>query len=179
MKTSSTCTGRGSDPATAIKRQTARVRPLARATLIELLACATMLAACSPTPQSPQGFRLPDGDAARGRQAFTALHCNSCHTVAGTDIEYVGAGAPKVALGGTTTYVRTYGELVTSIINPSHKLAPGYPPEDVSSDGESLMAMARLNEAMTVQQLIDLVAFLQDQYEVVLPEYYPYTRIYP
>jgi hypothetical protein len=36
------------------------------------------------------------------------------------------ASAGKLALGGDTIRVKTYGELVTSIINPSHVLAVKY-----------------------------------------------------
>jgi len=93
-------------------------------------------------------------------------------------LEPLGTGEPLVTLGGQVTRVRTYGELVTSIINPSHRLAPGYPIEDISRVGESLMALAYLNEVMTVQQLVDLVAFLQTRYEVIPPEYDPYGLLY-
>ena len=45
----------------------------------------------------------------------------------------------------------------------------------VSEDGQSKMYV--YNEVMTVQELIDLVAYLQNRYEVVVP---PYDyRIYP
>jgi hypothetical protein len=69
--------------------------------------------------------------------------------------------------------VRNYGQLVTALVNPSHEVAKGYPPEVVAPGGVSLMADA--NDVMTVQQLIDLVAFLQSKYEKYLPEdYEPY-----
>jgi hypothetical protein len=84
-----------------------------------------------------------------------------------------------VTLGGEVTRVKTYGELVTSIINPSHRLARGYPTEEVSAAGESLMALAYLNDVMTVQQLIDLVAFLQARYEVRPPAYDADWYLYP
>jgi hypothetical protein len=76
------------------------------------------------------------------------------------------------------TRVKTYGDLVTSIINPSHKLAPGYRPDDVTEGGRSLMERAYLNEVMTVQELIDLVAYLQPLYEVRPPEHDPYSYMY-
>ncbi len=38
--------------------------------------------------------------------------------------------------------------------------------------------MVVYNETMTVQQLIDLVAFLQQQYKVKLPQYTYYSYIY-
>ena len=148
--------------------------------IIAILLCTAILPACAPGPESASGFRLPDGDADRGLQAFTDLKCQACHTVEGLDLQYSGTGPATVTLGGTTTRVKTYGQLVTSIINPSHKLAPGYRPEEVTTDsGESLMTLAHLNEVMTVQQLIDLVAFLQARYEVVPPQVYPYQYVYP
>jgi hypothetical protein len=81
------------------------------------------------------------------------------------------------SLGGPTTRVQTYGQLVTSIINPSHKLIKRYPQDQISSEGQSFMPT--MNEFLTVQQLIDLVAFLQDQYQVVVPEPYPYGPYAP
>ena len=82
---------------------------------------------------------------------------------------------PYVELGGPVTRVKTYGDLVTSIINPSHKLADGYAEEAVSEDGESKMYV--YNGYMTVQELVDLVSYLQPQYEVVVPAFQ--YRVYP
>jgi len=130
------------------------------------LPCLAALCACSA--ESPFGFRLPDGDAARGRQAFVDLRCNACHDVSGASIEHLG-GIVHVQLGGKTTRIRTYGELVTSIINPSHKIAPLDRDAGATRQGESLMSYAYLNDVMTVQQLVNLVAFLQPTYEVVQP----------
>jgi L-cysteine S-thiosulfotransferase len=144
-----------------------------------ILVYAAVLTACMPGPESASGFRLPDGDADRGLTAFTELQCHACHSVEGLELQYLGTSAADVKLGGTVTRVKTYGELVTSIINPSHKLAPGYRADEVSVDGESLMTLARLNDIMTVQQLIHLVAFLQARYEIVPPRYDPYGYVYP
>ena len=131
------------------------------------------LQGCDMGPKSAKGFRLPDGDAERGGEIFARLHCTACHTVAGADLgEPPAKGPVSVELGGKVTRVQTYGELVTSIINPSHKLADGYPLEEITKDGES--AMMNYNYIMTVQQLVDLVAFLQPYYKVVIPQYdYP------
>jgi hypothetical protein len=57
---------------------------------------------------------------------------------------------------------------VTSIINPSHDLADGYAERLVSEDGES--KMYNYNGYMTVQELIDIVSFLQPYYEVTVPD---------
>ena len=60
----------------------------------------------------------------------------------------------------------SYGQLVTSIVNPSHRLAPKYFSENIAKDGESLMT--NYNDMLTVTQLTDLVAYLQLHYEDVL-----------
>lgn len=141
---------------------------LIRTALLTL--CAAGITACEPSPQSPLGFRLPEGDPGAGQATFVALQCTACHEIAGLTLPAPQEPGPVlVELGGQVTKVRTYGELVTSIINPSHRLAWGHPQEEVSQDGESLMRI--YNEVMTVQQLIDLVALLQSRYEVVIPEH--------
>lgn len=132
---------------------------------------------CTRTASSPVGFRLPDGDAAKGRTAFLYMQCHQCHTVAGEEFpEILMADPPYVELGGPVSKVKTYGDLVTAIINPSHKLADGYATELVSENGES--NMYNYNQHMTVQELTDLVIFLQPHYNVVTPQYdyrmYPY-----
>lgn len=133
---------------------------------IALLPCVAALAGCGPA--SPFGFSLPNGNTAAGQQAFVDLRCNSCHEVVGVPVEHL-EGIAHVTLGGKTTRVKTYAELVTSIINPSHKIAPPHRETGATPEGESIMSYAYLNEIMTVQQLVDLVAFLQPTYEVVQP----------
>jgi sulfur-oxidizing protein SoxX len=142
--------------------------------LLILSSLAALLAACSPAPESPRGFRLPDGDAASGQQAFLDLQCHACHKLPGVELPTINIAAPvTVMLGGPVTRVKTYGELVTAIINPSHKLIKRYPKDEVSSDGQTFMP--NMNELMTVSQLVNLVAYLQDKYHVVLPTPYPYS----
>ena len=146
--------------------------------LIALLVCAAALQACA-TEWGP-GFSFPEGSADRGREAFDALNCRACHRIEGLDPPFQGTGAASVTLGGHTARVKTYGDLVTSIINPSHKLVRGYPADEVATqDGESLMSLAYLNDVITVQELIDLVAFLQAEYEVIPPPIRPYWEVYP
>ena len=129
-----------------------------------------MLGACDPEAvMSARGFRLPDGDAETGREAFLYMQCHQCHTIKGETLPVLpGENPPYVELGGTVTQVKTYGQLVTSIINPSHKLATGYAEEVVSEGGESHMYI--YNQHMTVQELIDLVMYLQPYYDGVVPE---------
>jgi sulfur-oxidizing protein SoxX len=142
-----------------------------------LCACVGGLAACDTGPKSARGFRLPDGDAEKGQEIFVKLECISCHRISELELPASDEPGPvTVILGGETQTIKTYGELVSSIINPSHRLIKGYPEEEVSQDGKSLMTV--YNDRMTVQQLIDLVAFLQSKYEVVIPEYTYYGYRY-
>lgn len=134
------------------------------------LACAAALSLsfCAPPEKSASGFRLPDGDVQAGQAAFLELQCNACHQVKGMDLPGPVAEPPvPVAIGGTVDYQPTDGRFVTSIINPSHKLARGYPKQQVESGGIS--RMADYSDVMTVRQLVDLVAFLHSRYEFVPP----------
>jgi L-cysteine S-thiosulfotransferase len=133
-----------------------------------------LLAGCETSPQSGKGFTLPEGDVVRGEAAFVALQCHACHSVSGVELPEREPELDRpVALGGEVTRISTYGELVASIINPSHKLARGYPQETIAENGES--KMTNYNEVMTVQQLTDLVAFLQSHYTLApqVPTDYP------
>ena len=104
------------------------------------------------------------------------MHCHECHTIANEELPALAlADPPFVELGGKVTRVKTYGELVTAIINPSHKLAKGYPADVVSNDGDSKMPV--YNGYMTVEELIDIVSYLQPHYDVQVPRYE--YRIYP
>jgi len=149
-------------------------RPIA---LTALLILAFALIGCDPDVRmSEQGFRLPDGDASAGREAFLYMQCHQCHSIEGETFEVLpGMDPPYVELGGAVTRVKTYGQLVTAIINPSHQLARGYAAEVVSEDDES--KMYNYNRHMTVQELVDLVMYLQPTYDVVVPKYQ--YRIYP
>lgn len=130
---------------------------------------------CSPNPKSGKGFTLPAGDVARGKTTFESLQCNACHTIDGVEQIAAGAdGTPKaIALGGEVHRIQTYGELVTSVINPSHRLAAGSKPDDVTVDGES--KMKNYNDVMTISELSDIVTFLQSKYELrqIEPTHYP------
>jgi hypothetical protein len=130
---------------------------------------------CERDMMSERGFALPEGDPTAGREAFIYMQCNQCHSIAGEEFPQIPGYEPYVELGGKVSKVKTYGELVTAIINPSHKLAQGYADERVSEGGESHMYV--YNRYMTVQELIDLVMFLQPRYDVVMPAFnYP---VYP
>jgi len=137
------------------------------------IGCVVIIAfvGCMPDPKSGKGFTLPEGNVERGEAVYVSLQCNSCHSIDGVDKLAAEGQEPEklVGLGGEVSRIKTYGELVTSVINPSHRLARGYPAEEVSVNGES--TMRNYNDVMTVTQLTDLVAFLQSKYE--LREYEP------
>lgn len=134
-----------------------------------LLSCLAALSACDREARmSEKGFRLPQGDAQAGRETFIDMRCHQCHTIAGEELPVIPAlDPPYVELGGRVAKVKTYGELVTAIIFPSNDLARGYAEEVVSEDGES--KMYDYTKHMTVQELADIVTFLQPHYEFVVP----------
>ena len=150
-----------------------RVNALAVRLLTVVILCGAV--GCTPGPKSAKGFTLPDGDVERGKEVFLSLRCYDCHSISGVDLP--DAEEPDqvvVKLGGEVRRIKTYGELVTSIINPSHRLARGYLESLVAEEGES--KMKNYNDVLTVSQLIDLVAFLQAHYELepYEPTIYPY-----
>ena len=135
-----------------------------------------MSVGCTADRNRAAGFTLPDGNSDRGQQTFVQLHCNACHSVAGVEFETHAARVDTmIPLGGETSAIKTYGNLVTSIINPSHRFAVGYAADDIKKNGESKMRI--YNDQMTITQLTDLVAFLQSHYrlkEFTQTPYMPY-----
>lgn len=114
------------------------------------------------------GFPVEEGNVEAGRQAFIDHQCHRCHSVAGVSLpELAGAEAPMLELGGETSNVKAYSELVTSIINPNHRISERYREQQRAFGPlESPMPMPHI-ETMTVRQLIDIVAFLDSRYTLV------------
>jgi hypothetical protein len=130
-----------------------------------LLAATTLISGCAYEPIF--GFPVEEGDIDAGRQAFIDHQCHACHSVAGVRLPpLAGANPPIFELGGETSSVRTYGDLMTSIINPNHVISEEYR-EQLRLRGivpaESPMPMPHIDN-MTVRQLIDIVAFLDSRY---------------
>ena len=90
-----------------------------------------------------------------------ALECNRCHEVSGVDLPKPTVQPAPVLLGGQVAREPTDGYLVSSIINPSYKLA-NYPKDLIASGGKS--RMPEYASQITVRQLTDVVAFLQSRY---------------
>lgn len=117
------------------------------------------------------GFRLPTGDSEAGKVAFTELGCVNCHSVANST-EFPMPERPAewhVVLGGEVQLLKTYGELVTAVIHPSESIRPEIQQVLVNPDGQSIMP--DLTTQMTTRQLIDICTYLQEQYELVIPNY--------
>ena len=139
--------------------------------MVFILLCGSLL--ISSCNSQARGFALPEGDIEKGKVTYKRLACIECHSI--PNIEWKGGKDNlKIHLGGEVTSLKTYGGLVTSVINPSHKVASFYN-QKTSTEG-GLSKMKNYNEVMTVQELIDLVTFLQSKYQVVSPptSYTPY-----
>ena len=144
--------------------------------LVPLFILFFLLASCDFGPNSGRGFSLPEGNVDKGRTTFVELECNACHSVG--DIERVaGREGPDIdlRLGGQVTAIKTYGDLVTSVINPSHKTSWRYIDQDIAAERVELK-MVVYNEIMTVQQLVDLVTYLESNYEIVPATRTQYAR---
>jgi mono/diheme cytochrome c family protein len=129
--------------------------------LLAMVAIGAM--SCGPSRYSSSGFRLPpDGNAERGKAAFLALGCHTCHSVVGSDLPRQTVQPPvPVVLGGTVARQPSDGFLVTAIINPSFQMAQS--------------RMPHYADRITVRQLTDIVEFLQAQYHVAAePQAFPY-----
>jgi len=138
-------------------------RRFALAGLVGLLGLGLALAAPAQTPGhahgTPAGWRLhwPAGDPARGRAVFVKFECGSCHEVRG---ERFAAPTRKDAVGPELSAMgpRHPPEyFLEAIVAPSATIEPGK--GYAAADGSSKMPTS--NDSMTVQELIDLVAYLR------------------
>lgn len=144
-----------------------------------IVICISCLFSCARGPESPYGFSLPEGNSKHGEQVFLTYNCLACHSLKGYESENVKTEITRrVALGGDSKKVTTYAELLTSVINPSHKLAEGYSLEEIS-DENGKSKMWNYNDIMKVSELIDLVAFLQPHYTIKPFTQTEYTIYYP
>lgn len=127
-------------------------------TLALMLAGIALAQKASPAkPSVPKGwsFSFPDGDANTGKQLYVKMECYACHTIK----------LPKESLSARpgnvgpelTGYAVLPKEYLASSIIKAHTVvaAPGYTVE------KGKAAMGNYNHFLTVQELIDLVAFLK------------------
>lgn len=103
---------------------------------------------------------LPHGSVTRGEAAFRDLWCHACHVVKGHEKVFpapTAQPAVPVVLGDEPRR-RTRMDRIQSIVNPSHRIDPTFQRELVASG--KLSRMGDYNETLTLQQLADLVEFL-------------------
>lgn len=127
-------------------------------TLALLLSGMALAQKASPTkPSVPKGwsFSFPDGDPNTGKQLYVKMECYACHTIK-LPKESLAARPGNVGpeLTGYSVLPKEY--LAESIIK-AHTVvaAPGY----TVKDGKA--GMGNYNHFLTMQELIDLVAFLK------------------
>jgi mono/diheme cytochrome c family protein len=103
----------------------------------------------------PEGwiFRLPEGDAARGRRIFEQLRCYACHRVAGEGFPPPSGPGPDLSDMGAH-HPAAY--LAESIVNPSAVVVEG--PGYTEADGRSIMP--DYHARLSVTDLANLVAYL-------------------
>ena len=108
----------------------------------------------------PKGwkFLMPPGDAAKGREVFVTMECYACHAVKGEDFPKTSKRdhepGPDLTGMGAHHPSEYFAE---SIINPNRVIiqGAGY----TGSDG--LSKMPSYGDTMTMQQLVDVVAYLK------------------
>lgn len=149
--------------------------PTARVFLITLGLVA--LSACRTYPDNVGDFRFPilQGNIQNGQEAFARLGCIQCHVVDGVDLPaFAGTRPLTVTLGGDLVFAKTYGDLVTSIINPDHVISEQYLDQLPRTDRRNVTSSPMyVNPEMKVSELIDIVAFLNSRYRL-LPGYTEY-----
>ncbi len=108
---------------------------------------------------TPKGWRFtwPKGDPAKGRDVFRKLECYSCHEVRGERFPApteAGRVGPELSAMGPLHPPEYFAE---SIINPDAVIEQGrgYAAPDGSSK------MPSYGDSLTVQEAIDLVAYLR------------------
>jgi mono/diheme cytochrome c family protein len=102
-------------------------------------------------------FSWPAGDPGRGREVFVRLECYTCHEVRGEGFPVPQDGGrvgPELAMMGPLHEPAYFAE---AIINPGAVIEPGRGYE--APDGSS--KMPSYSDVVTVQEVIDLVAYLR------------------
>jgi hypothetical protein len=113
----------------------------------------------APAHGTPKGwtFTWPKGDPAKGRTVFQKLECYSCHEVRGERFPApsdAGRAGPELSAMGPVHPPEFFAE---AIINPGAVIerGRGY----AAADGSS--KMPSYGDTLTLQETIDLVAFLR------------------
>jgi mono/diheme cytochrome c family protein len=107
--------------------------------------------------QTPEGWKFtwPTGDPVKGREVFVKLECYSCHEVTGETFP-----VPSEAVGPELSMMAPLHDkeyFAEAIIHPNAVIQKGRGYE--ATDGSS--KMPSYNDLLTVQELIDLVAYVK------------------
>lgn len=147
---------------------------------LAILAGITVSAGCTrPDSETVSGFVLPDGDIDLGRQLFVDYDCQRCHIMDDPALAaYEGERDFEIRLGGEVIRVQNYGDLLTSVVIPDHRLSQKRKVVDATGKPLESTPMPDFTQKITVAELIDLVAYLHSRYSETVPEYrgYRYVR---
>jgi L-cysteine S-thiosulfotransferase len=131
---------------------------IALAFFLVLLWPVGILGSAALAAEPPGGLVLPPGDPMVGRLAFVKMQCNHCHMITGKRSEGISlpVAATPAPLLNADVAKKGQAELVTSVLNPSHVI-------ELRADQKEgkLSPMGDYTHALTVRELIDLIAFLQ------------------
>lgn len=158
--------GPGADSREARMKSVTVLRLVTVTAALVLLTAWAVTAQTRPAPRAPAGgheahgtppgwkFRLPKGDPAKGRAAFEKFECFKCHEVKG---ETFPAPSDTSNAGPELAHMSAHHPpefFAESIVNPRAVIDRGYAAPDGSSK------MPSFNDSMTVQEVVDLVAYL-------------------
>ena len=138
------------------------------------LLIAFLLSGCNEQNKPVRGFVLPPGNIQAGKQVFIKYGCFQCHTLSSVTFPEREPNPPiTLDIGGKVYRVKNYGELLDAVVNPNHIISPKYRMMlDRNQRQTAESPMPNFNEKLSVAELIDLVAFLHDQYIKMEPPGY-------
>ena len=144
---------------------------------LAILLLAAVVTGCSDEPAPVEGFVLPKGDVVAGQEVFNSVGCRFCHSIADLDLPpFHSPQVLNIQLGGEVYKVQSYGELLTSIVNPEHKKLTKHLKQLPEEAKQLDSPMPEFNDVMSVRQLIDLTEFLHSRYEK-LQRYQGYSYV--
>ena len=148
------------------------IRSIALLASLSLIGCAPQPDADSGSPSSQEKsseggeLRLPTGNPEQGRKEFVQFDCHWCHRV--QDVPLPDKDAPEALMLSLDQHQLSQPQLLTAITNPEHIFSERYRKIIDNPDanaGETEPLMPSFIGTMTVRQLIDIVAFLEELQE--------------
>mgnify|MGYP001813314524 CR=1 FL=1 len=124
---------------------------------LSILAAVCLISGCGPCEtEDPDtvALTLPAGTVEAGKQAFEELRCTACHRVGGVDGLTEPLAQVPVPDLATVLAGQSRGAIASSIVIPPHTA--------IEETELEPALMTNYADTVTVQQLSDLVIFLQD-----------------